>query len=147
MAAYNKFECFVGDLAGGVHDLSGNSDGDLLKVYLSNAAPSASGDTVKADLAEISNENGYTAPEDVQNDGNEASGTFTLTGVSLTITAAGGTVGPFRYVALYNDTAANDPLIAWWDYGSEVTLQAGESFSIKFNNADVGNAGNIFTLA
>jgi len=148
MASYNKFECFVGDLAGGVHDLLGESaNNDTLKVYLSNATPSTSADTQKADLAEITNENGYAAPQDVLAQGAEASGTFTLQGQSLTITASGGSIGPFQYVVLFNDTATGDPLISWWDYGSEVTLSDGESFSIKFNSAAVGSHGNIFTLS
>ena len=129
-------------------DLFGTAE--TLNVYLSNATPSATLDFVKTDLAEITNENGYTAPVDTQNDSTRTTTTVTLTGVSLTITASGGTVGPFQYVVLYDDTptAPNaDILIAWWDYASALTLQSGESFSIKFNNAAVGVAGTIFTLA
>lgn len=148
MAIYNKFNSFVEFLMNKEMDLFGTDE--TLKVYLSNATPSASGDSVKADLAEITNENGYTAPVDTQNDSTRTTGTVTLTGVSLTITASGGTVGPFQYVVLYDDTPISpnaDILIAWWDYGSALTLQNGESFSIKFNNAAVGVAGTIFTLA
>lgn len=128
-------------------DLFGTAE--TLNVYLSNAVPSATADLVKADLAEITNQNGYAAPVDTQNDSTRTTTTVTLTGVSLTITASGGSVGPFQYVVLYDDTptAPNaDPLIAWWDYGSALTLLDGESFSIKFNNAAVGNPGTIFTL-
>jgi hypothetical protein len=41
-------------------------------------------------------------------------------------------VGPFRYVVLYNDdpTSPADPLIGWYDYGSDVTLQDTETFTI-----------------
>lgn len=147
MASYNKFETFVKDLCGAVHDLEGT--GDTLKVYLSNTAPSASTDEVKADLAEIANENGYDGPVDIQNSGSETDGTFTLEGTSLKITAEGGSVGPFRYVALFNDspTTPEDPLICWWDYGEEVTLNNGESFTIKFDDAEVDAAGTIFTLS
>jgi hypothetical protein len=141
MAAYNKFEQFVQDLCEKVHNLSA----DQLDVYLSNATPSASADAVKADLAEISTGNGYTGPQDTQNTGAEATGTYTLTGTMVVITAAGGTIGPFRYVALINQTAANDPLIGWWDYGSALTLQIGETFSIKFNNS--ATTGTILTVA
>ena len=33
-----------------------------------------------------------------------------------------------------NDTPAApaDPLIGWWDYGSAITLAAGETFSVDF---------------
>jgi len=50
-----------------------------------------------------------------------------------TWTAAGGSIGPFRYAVLYNDTAANDPLIAWWDYGTSITLGAGDTFAVDFD--------------
>lgn len=141
MATYNKFEGFVGYL--GLAAVNLNTD--TLKVYLSNAAPSASADDVKADLAEITNENGYTAPVDTQNTYAEASGTGTLAGTKIVITASGGTVGPFQYVVLYDDTHASDILIGWWNYGAALTLQADETFTIKFNNSET--TGTIFTIA
>ena len=143
MATYNKFQDVVEQLGLGKHNLNT----DVLNVYLSNATPSASLDAIKTDLAEITNQNGYTAPVDTQNTWAEATGTGTLTGTKVVITASGGTVGPFQYVVLYNDTQTSpvDPLIAWWDYGSAITLNAGESFSIKFNNSDT--TGSILTLA
>ena len=142
-ASYNKFEQFVKDLAEKVHDLSA----DTIECYLSNAAPSTSADSVKADLAEITLENGYAAPQDTQNTGAEATGTYTLTGTKIVITASGGTIGEFRSVVLQNTTPSSplDPLIAWWDRGSGLTLQDGESFSIKFNSSNT--TGTIFTLA
>lgn len=142
MAAYNKFEQFVLDLCTEVHNLSA----DALFVYLSNATPSASADLIKADLAEISAGNGYSAGgADTQNTGAEATGTYTLTGTKVVWTASGGTIGPFRYVALYNDTATNDPLIGWWDYGSALTLNDGETFSVKFDGSET--TGDILTVA
>lgn len=140
MAAYNKFNQFVEDLTKGVHQL--HAAGHTLKVYLSNAAPSASADLVKADLAEITNQNGYTAPIDIENDLTESGGTATLTGVDKTVTASGGTVGPFQFVVLFNEdpTSPADPLIAWWDYASALTLQIGESFTVDYG-------ASIFTLA
>ena len=128
MASFNKFQDFVEALGLGEHNLNT----DTLKIYLSNAAPSASADADKADLAEITNENGYTAPVDIENTWSESGGTGTLAGTDKTITADSGTVGPFRYVVLYNDDHASDGLIGWWDYGSEVTLQDGESFTTDF---------------
>ncbi len=132
MAAYNKFQQFVFDLGRGVHQLHGA--GHTLRAYLSNTAPDAALHAVKADVAEIAAGNGYTGPVDIENDYTETGGTGTLTGVDKIITAAGGTVGPFRYVVLFNDdpAAPADPLIGWWDYGSAITLQDGESFTIDF---------------
>ena len=136
MATFNKFEDFVEALGLGEHNLST----DTLKVYLSNAVPSASADADKADLAEITNEYGYTAPVDIQNTWSETGGTGTLAATDVVITASGGTVGPFRYAVVYNDTHSTDGLVCWWDYGSSPTLQDGESFTIDFG-------ASVFTLA
>lgn len=136
MAAFNKFNIFSEDLSEGVHQL--HALGHTLKVYLSNTTPDAALDAVKADLAEITGGNGYTAGgHDTQNDTSRTTGTTSVTGVDITITAAGGSVGPFRYAVLYNDTptAPADPLIGWWDYGSSITLLAGESFLIDFGTS------------
>ncbi len=133
MATYNKFECFVGDLGDKVHDL--NAAGDTLKIYLTNATPSASADSIKTDLVEIVAENGYpSGGTDIQNDWAESSGTGTLTGVDVVFTASGGSFGPFQYAVLYNDTPASptNPLIAWWDYGSEISCADGETLTVDF---------------
>jgi len=146
MAAYNKFQDFVEQLALAKHDFS--AAGHVFKTYLSNAVPSASLDAVKADLAEIAGGNGYTAGgEDVENTLAEAAGTATITGTKIVWTAAGGTIGPFQYVVLYNDTQASpvDPLVSWWDYAAALTLQIGETFTVKFNNGDP--TGTIATIA
>jgi hypothetical protein len=58
----------------------------------------------------------------------------------LILTATGGAVGPFRYVAVYNDTATNDELVAWFDYGSAITLADGETLTVDFG-------ANLFSLA
>jgi hypothetical protein len=131
MATFNKFNQFAEDLGSGVHNFL--AAGHTLKVYLSNATPSASGDAVKTDLAEITNQNGYTAPVDIQNDMTETSGTATVTAVDVVITASGA-VGPFQYAVIYNDTPTSpaDPLIGWYDYGSAVTLANGETFTVNF---------------
>ncbi len=152
MAIYNKFDIFVEDLANKVHDLFGTAGAgaDACKVYLTNATPSASADAVKADLAEIAAGNGYSAGGNaVANVGSRVAGTFTLQGTSYLIVASGGSIGPFQWAVFYNDTPVSpvDPLISWWDYGSPLTLFDGESLAVKFNNAAVGNPGNIFNLA
>jgi len=149
MAAYNKFEVFVEHLLDKIHDLFGSGGGaDAAKIYLSNTAPNAATHAVKADLAEISAGNGYTAGgESVTPNGSRSGGTFTLQGTKVVWTASGGQIGPFRYVVLYNDTPTSpaDPLIAWWDRGSSLTLEAGETFSVKFNGSET--TGGIFTLS
>jgi hypothetical protein len=128
MAAFNKFNCFVGDVGLKKHDLNA----DTLRIYLTNAAPSAS-NTVFGTPAEITAGNGYTAGgADIQNTYSQTSGTGTLTGVDVVWTASGGTIGPFRYVVLYNDDSATNALIGWWDYGSSITLNDTETFTTDF---------------
>lgn len=129
MASFVKFEVFSENLAEKVHDLNA----DTLRVYLSNTAPTVATNAVKADLAEITNQNGYTAPVDTQNATSRAGGVTSVTGVDVVITATGA-VGPFRYVVLYNDTPTSpaDPLIGYWDYGSSISLANGETFTVDF---------------
>lgn len=143
MATYNKFYDFVDQLGQGKHVLGSHT----FKCMLSNVAPAAT-NTVKADITEISAGYGYTAGgADAQLTWSESGGTGTASGTKITWVASGGSIGPFRYVVLYNSTQTtpNQPLVAWWDYGSSITLNDGESFSVKFNNSDT--SGTIFTLA
>lgn len=133
MAAFNKFNQFVDDLADGVHAFATHS----FKVMLVNTAPVAT-NSVKADLTEISAGNGYTAGGNAAalTSSSQTSGTYKLVLADpATWTASGGSIGPFRYAVLYNDTPTSpaDPLIGYWDYGSSVTLAAGETFTVDFD--------------
>lgn len=134
MATFTKFNSFVEALAEKVHNLGS----DTLKVMLTNSAPSAS-NTVKADITEISAGNGYTAggATITVSSSSQTSGTYKLVLADVTITASGGSIGPFRYVVIYNDTAASDELIAYYDYGSSVSINTGENLTIDFD----GSAG------
>jgi hypothetical protein len=131
VSTFNKFQDFAEQLGKGVHQL--HAAGHTLKVYLSNTTPDAALDAVKADLAEITPANGYpSGGTDVQNDYTETGGTGTLSGVDVVFTASGGSFGPFRYAVLYNDTPTSpaDPLIGWWDYGSSISVNDGETFTV-----------------
>jgi len=143
MAAYNKFQDFSEQLALGVHKFDNSM---VYKVALTNTAPVAT-NTILANITQISGTNGYTTGGTATTIAeSETTGTTTVTGTQVVFTAAGGTVGPFRYWVLYNDTATSpaDALVAWWDYGSAVTLNDGDSFTVKFSSA---SPGAIFTLA
>jgi hypothetical protein len=131
MTAFTKFYSFVEALAEKKHNLGA----DTLKLLLSNSAPSASTHTVKADLTEITPGNGYTAGGStlVVTSSAQTAGIYKLIANDVTITASGGSIGPFRYVVLYNDTATNDELIGFWDIGSSVTLASGESYPADFS--------------
>lgn len=142
MATVTKFQDFSEQLVRGVHDW----DAHTFKVALTNSAPLAT-NTILSDITQISGTNGYTTGGTATTISvSEATGTTTVTGTSVTFTASGGAMGTFRYYVLYNDSATSplDALIAFWDHGSAVTLNSGDSFQIKFNNAD---PGTIFTLA
>jgi len=131
MATFVKFQDFVEQLGKGVHQL--HAAGHTLMLYLTNITPDVALDAVKADLVGITEQFGYAAA-DAQNDYTETTGTGTLTCVDKVWTAAGGSFGPFRYVVLYNDTPTvpADPLIAYWDYGSSITVLDGETFTVDF---------------
>lgn len=136
MVAYNSFNIHGFNLGIKVHDL--RSTGDTLKVYGSNTVPNAETQEVKANLAEITAQNGYPAGgSDIQNNWTRSAATSTLSGSNVVWTASGGSFGPLRYVVMYNDTPTSpaDPLIGWWDYGSSVTVQDGETFTIQFGAA------------
>lgn len=128
MATFNKFYSFVEELAKGTHHL--HAAGDVVKVYLTNNAPSQSEDLIKTDLAGITEQNGYEST-DIQNDVSRTNGVLTMTGVDVEWTASGA-VGPFRYAVLYNENHASDALIGWWDYGSSISLSSGEKFKVDF---------------
>ena len=132
MATYNKFNSFTEALAEKVHNLGS----DTLTVALTAAAnaPVAT-NTVLANLTQISYTN-LSSRVLTQGTSSQTSGTYKLTINDLTLTASGGSVATFRYVVIYNDTATNDELIAWFDYGSNITLASGESLTLDFDAAN-----------
>lgn len=127
MASYVKFQPFVEHLAEKVHNLGS----DTLTVALTNTAPNAT-DATLSQITEISYTN-CSSRALTTSASSQSSGTYKLVITDLVLTASGGTVGPFRYVVIYNDTAASDQLIAYFDYGSSITLAAGETFTIDFD--------------
>ena len=130
MATYNKFNALSEALAEKKHDLGS----DQLKVALTNTEPSAT-DSTLTDITEIDYTN-CSSRDLTTNSSSQSSGTYTLEVADLTLSASGGTVGPFQYVVLYNDTASNDELIGYYDYGTEVTLNDGDSFEIDANQVE-----------
>lgn len=136
MAAFTKFNAFVENLAEKVHNLGS----DTLKVALTNSAPSSSNSTL-SDITEITYT--YCSSRTITvSSSSQTSGTYSLVCTDLTLTASGGSVGPFRYVVIYNDTPTSpaDPLICYFDYGSSITLADTETFLIDFGSS-------LFTLA
>lgn len=144
MASFNKFHQFVADVASGVHQLQTGTS-HVLKIVLTNTAPTAS-NAVLADITQVANGNGYTTGGISVGTitGAQSSGTFKLTGGTDPVWTASGAGFTARYAVLYNDTPTSpaDPLIGWWDYGSSVTLAAGETFTV-----DLDQVNGILTLA
>lgn len=153
MAAYNKHDIFCQNIMNGVHILSS----DTMRILLTNTAPVA-GDTVvdtttatctikaTSNAAEIAAGTGYVKKGNALTitTSGQTSGTYTLA-ANQSVWTSTGTIGPFRYVELYDDTAATTstrPVISWWDYGSSITLNNTETFTVQFNSA---NPGTIFT--
>lgn len=141
MATYNKFNQFVQDLAHAKHDLRLPANGgNTLKVCLVNTLPTASLATYSQLSGECSNANGYTTGGATATitGSSQTSGTFRLIIADVTWTATGGSIGPFQYVVLYNDTqtSPSKPLIGWWDYGSSITLASGETFTVDFDGSN-----------
>lgn len=144
--SFIKLNGFVEHLAEKVHNLGS----DALTLALSNTAPGseitpptgATADCVLANVTQVAYTNlssrvltGVTSAQ--------SGGTYTLDAADLTLTSSGGSTGPFRYVYLYNDTPTSpaDPLIGYYDYGSSITLAAGETLDVTFN------ASGILTIA
>lgn len=136
MATFNKLNGFVEHLAEKVHNLGS----DQLVVALSNTAPGSEGTPptgstaacVLANVTQISYTN-LSSRNITTSASAQTSGTYKLTLTDLVLTASGGSVGPFRYVYIYNDTAASDNLIGYYDYGSSITLADGETLTIDFD--------------
>lgn len=130
MAAFVKFHSFAQELGRAGHNLNTA----VLKVMLTNTAPTASTGATAADITEITAGSGYTAggATIASTSYSQTSGTGKLAGNDVTFTASGGNIGPFRYSVLVN-TSASDKLIGYWDYGSSITILDGDSFTVDFN--------------
>jgi hypothetical protein len=129
-SAFNKFNSFTEAVAEKVHNLGS----DTLEVALTNSAPVAT-NTVLANITQIT----YTflnARTLTVSGSSQTSGVYKLTIADKTLTSTGGSTGPFRYVVLFNQTATNDELIGWYDYGSSITLGDGESLLLNFDDAN-----------
>lgn len=129
MATFTKFNSFPEALAEKVHNLGS----DTLKVALTNSAPVAS-NTQLSNITEISYTNLSSRTLTVASSA-QTSGTYKLVINDLVLTASGA-VGPFRYIVIYNDTATNDELIAWFDYGSSMSLANTDTLTLDFDGTN-----------
>jgi len=141
MATFVKSHAFVEHLAEKVHNLG--ADTFAVALTTNANAPSASLDAVLADITEISYTNLSSRTVGTATSSAQTSGTYKLVLPDLVLTASGA-VATFRWVVLYNDTPTSpaDPIVGVFDYGSDVTLASGETFTIDFD----GSAG-VLTIA
>lgn len=124
-----------------------NLSSDQFTVALSNTAPgsessnpTADGNGVLANVTEITYTN-LSSRNLTTASSSQTSGTYTLDFNDLTLSASGGSVGPFRYVYIYDDTVTGDPLVTLFDYGSSITLNDGEEIKLQVN------VNGLFTIA
>jgi hypothetical protein len=130
MATFNKFDSFVEAVAEGTHNLGSNQ----LTIALSNVAPTAA-NSLLADITQITYTNLSTRNLTTTSSA-QSGGLYKLVVADTTLTSTGGSTGPFRYVVVYNSTAAGGPLIGWFDYGSSITLLSGESLTVDFDQVN-----------
>jgi hypothetical protein len=130
MAVFNKFDSFVEAVAEKVHNLGS----DQLTIALTNTAPVA-GNSLLANITEITYTNLSTRNLTTTSSA-QSGGLYKLVVSDITLTSTGGSTGPFRYVVVYNSTAAGGPLIGFFDYGSSITLLSGESLTVDFDQTN-----------
>lgn len=135
MASFVKIDKFTEALAEKVHNLGS----DQLVIALTNTAHTSTWGQL-SDLTQVSYTNISTRNITTSTSA-QTTGTYKLVLTDLVLTASGA-VGPFQYVYIYNDTATNDELIAYYDYGSAVTMASGDTFTVNFD----GSAG-VLTVA
>ena len=129
MATFTKINSFVENLAEKAIDLSGAA----LTIALTNTAHTSTWDEL-ADLTEISYTNCSSRVITVSTSA-QTSGTYKLVCADLVLTASG-TVGPFRYVYIYDDDSTGDKLIAYYDYGESITLNnSGDKFTVNLDQS------------
>jgi hypothetical protein len=130
MAVFNKFDSFVEAVAEKVHNLGS----DQLTIALTNTAPVA-GNSLLANITEITYTN-LSTRNLTTTASSQTAGLYKLVVSDITLTSTGGSTGPFRYVVVYNSTAAGGPLIGFFDYGSSITLLSGESLTVDFDQSN-----------
>ena len=136
MASFVKINDFV---ANAVENM--DLESDQLIIALSNTVPSsessnptADGNGILGNVTQVSYSNLSSRNLTTSSSG-QSGGVYKLVLADLTLTASGGSVAAFRYVYIYNDTVTSpaDPLVGYYDYGSSLTLNDGDTFTIDFS--------------
>jgi len=139
MATFSKVNDFV---VNAVHNMDLASD--QVVIALSNTSPasespnpSADGNGTLANVTQVAYTN-LSSRNVTTSSSTQTSGTYKLVLADITLTSTGGSTGPFRYVYIYDDTVTSpaDPLIGFYDYGSSLTLNDGDSLTVDFSAAN-----------
>src|SRR5574343_553201 len=128
MATLNQFESWAEYMAEGA-----NLASDQFTVALTNTAPVAT-NSVLADITQISYTN-CSSRNLTTTSSTQTGGVYSLVLADLTLTASGGSVGPFRYVVIYDSTVSGSPLLGWVDYGSALTMADTETLLLDFSSS------------
>lgn len=139
MATFNKINDFVENAVE-----AANLGSDQFVIALSNTAPgsessnpTADGNGVLANVTQVSYTN-LSSRNITTTSSSQTSGVYKLVLSDITLTASGGTVGPFQYIYIYDDTVTSpaDPLVCYYDYGSALTLNDGDTLTVDFDAAN-----------
>lgn len=134
---------FGGEVAGDTFAIDYLSDTIKVALVTSTYSPNQDTHEVFSDITnELATANGYTA-----GGATLGSKTSTYAGASNTTvhdaadtawTAAGGSIGPFRYAIIYKSTgtASTSPLIGYVDFGSDQTITNGNTGTIVWDATD-----------
>ena len=135
MATFVKYNTFIDEVSKGGHNLQTA----VFKAALTNTAPTPATDTIWSAgvYPPPAAGSGYTAGGNTLTTSSAAtsSGVFKLVLADSVFTAAGGTIGPFRYVVIYNSSASNK-VVGSYDYGSSITLNDTETFTVDFDGTN-----------
>lgn len=132
MATFQKFHAWAENMVEVAH-----CGTDQFVVALTAAANApVNTNSVLANLTQISYTN-LSSRNLTTSSSSQTTGTYSLVLSDLVLTSSGGSTGPLRFVVIYDDTPTSpaDPLVAWYDYGSDITLAASETLTVDFGTS------------
>jgi len=129
-ASYVKYTSGVEFLVEGI-----NAGTNAWYVALANTVNIAD-TTFTSGTTDLATGNGYTAGGSpaATSTSTQTAGVYKLVLNSPTTWTATGSVGPLRYAILWNSTTSQP--IAYWDYGSSITLTSGDTFAVTLDAAN-----------
>lgn len=141
MATFQVVDEFANFLGKKRDDLSA----DTFKAVLSDVAPTKAGTQLLADITQIANGNGYvtdgvTLTGVTWAETGAGTGIWQFTCSAFSWTASGGSIAQFRYIAIYDSTSTNKDVAGYVDFGSEVNITVGNSFTVTPGGSGVFRA-------